>query len=51
MLDVRYKEVLVSLNWHELDEICLALRIVNSNMHSELEKKISNWSMKAKENI
>lgn len=52
MSDMKNKEVLVSLNWHELDEIGLALRICNKtfkgNMHDELERKISNWSMKAK---
>lgn len=47
-----YKEILVPLNWHELDEILLALRLMNSKycINNELEKKISNWSMKAKEN-
>lgn len=48
-----YKEILVPLNWYELDTISLALRLCNKtfkeNAHDELEEKISNWSMKAKE--
>lgn len=48
-----YKEVLVPLNWYELDTILLALRLCNKtfkeNACDELEKKISNWSMKVKE--
>ena len=49
-MELSKKEVLVPLNWYELDTICLALRIINGNRYNELEKKISNWSMKAKEN-
>lgn len=49
-MELSKKEVLVPLNWHELDTIFLALRIINGNRYNELEKKISNWSMKARDN-
>ena len=47
------KDINVPLNWVELDEIVLALRMVNKacrgNMNSGLELKMSEYSTKAKQ--
>lgn len=46
------KEIDVPLNWEEIDQIVLALRLANKafkgESRDELEEKMSNFSMKAK---
>lgn len=47
------KEINVPLNWEEIDRIIISLRLTNKafkgNMRDELEEKMSDYSMKAKE--
>ncbi len=47
------KPINVPLNWVEIDQIDLALRLTNKafkgDMHDDLERKMSDYSMKAKE--
>lgn len=47
------KEINVPLNWEEIDQIVLSLRLTNQafkgNMRDELEEKLSNYSMQAKQ--
>lgn len=49
------KTINVPLKWYEIDQIVVALRLVNKtfkgNMHDELEEKMSNYSGYVKESV
>jgi len=47
-----YNKIYVPLDWVELDEIILSLRLTNKaltgNIRNELEEKLTNYSLVAK---